>query len=156
MTKSHAATPGVFVRHVNTVKIEGSFQEQRSSTQKQISRQSWNEEKHSGSLYHVIVGYCVDCIEESKVVFARCIVAMPRHHVKRRVGLAIVTDVSIDRGWKGVPHYLSVTPQAAIKFVDNCKLDIAVFVVCHRCLEISWVGQAISSCKRPVLSFYQG
>ncbi|MNN27620.1 hypothetical protein D3C81_1411610 [compost metagenome] len=74
----------------------------------------------------VVVADRTNRIEVAQVVTVRRVVAVPAHHIQRRV-----VDVR--------------TPQPAVELGDQLELAFQVFVSGHRRFKIARVGQAVAA-----------
>jgi hypothetical protein len=97
ITKSHAATPGVLVWQVNTVKMDGSC---GAGKPRHVSLTSLTRLNRAallatqackgvrvGNAYDVVERDGVYGVEEGQIVFVRGVVAMPCHHIERGASL---------------------------------------------------------------------
>jgi hypothetical protein len=95
ITKSHAATPGVLVWQVNTVKMDGSCGAGKTEACQPLNRAALLLVcARAGNAYDVVERDGVDGVKEGQIVFVRGVVAMPSHHIERGASLKGVGDVS--------------------------------------------------------------
>ena len=73
-------------------------------------------------------------VEVTQIVFVRCEIAMPRNHIQRRM-----TDFC--------------RPQIAAEFGNQFKVAFFVFIPCHRCLEITRIGQTVRTDHAQIRQF---
>jgi hypothetical protein len=74
----------------------------------------------------VVIGNRIHAAELAQVIFVRCVVPVPRHHIKRRVS-------------EGASEQLSA------ELVDEGVVSFHVFKGRNGGEEVSWVGQAIGT-----------
>ncbi len=95
ITKSHAATPGVLVWQVNTVKMDGSCGAGKTEACQPLNRADLLLVRaRAGNAYDVVERDGVDGVKEGQIVFVRGVVAMPGHHIERGASLKGVGGVS--------------------------------------------------------------